>query len=64
MQLISSDILKIIRDVFEVNVKVYNKWHPFHFKFVDVYKRGLEFMYCYPYISVPNIHENLLLFIL
>jgi len=63
MYLVSSDVLKIIRNVVEVHVNVYNSEIRVILSPWMCNKRGIEFVYCYPYLSVPNIHENVLLFI-
>jgi len=63
MDLISSDILKIIRNVVEVHVNGYNSEILVILCSRMCNTRGIEFVYCYPYIPVPSIHENMLLFI-
>jgi len=63
MDLISSHILKVIINVVEVHVDVYNSEILVMLSSWMCNKRGIELVYFYPYISVPNIHENVLLFI-
>jgi hypothetical protein len=63
MNLTTSDILKIVRNLFEVYVNVYNCDILFILSSWLCDKSSIKFVCCYPYISSPNIHENLLLFI-
>jgi hypothetical protein len=60
-KLISSDILKIIRNVSEVQVTGKHVMSLFFSTLWTSNKCGLHFVFCYPRMSVPNVNGNLLI---